>query len=288
MGPRRKAVQLKRWLEGNQHLGLEVSGLLTEDADDNTDAALPALGRPEDLEKTLAAPGIMTVLMVEFPRTNGSMRHYTAVCEGHGIRLLVVADLDRIFGHPLAVFEDQGRFFIGLREEPLENPINRFFKRCVDIAVSLPVVLFILPPLIVVTWIFQRLQSPGPLFFTQPREGFHNEPFPILKLRTMHVGDPADDALPDSKNDPRLFRLGGLLRKTSLDEVPQFWNVLRGDMSVVGPRPHLKSYNQQYHRVFFPAVRPQFREAGRYRPGPGPRLPRRRGHPRSRGAPHEV
>jgi lipopolysaccharide/colanic/teichoic acid biosynthesis glycosyltransferase len=175
------------------------------------------------------------------------------MCEERGSRLLVVADLDRIFGHPVTVFEDQGLFFLGLREEPLENPVNRFLKRCFDIAVSLPVVIFILPPLFLFTWICQRIQSPGTLFFVQPREGFQSQPFPMLKLRTMHIGDPANNALPCSEQDPRLFPVGRFLRKTSLDEMPQFWNVLRGDMSVVGPRPHLQFYNQQYQRVYFPA-----------------------------------
>jgi putative colanic acid biosynthesis UDP-glucose lipid carrier transferase len=250
MGPRRKAVKLKRWLEENQHLGLEVLGLLTEDPDDDTCAFLPTFGRPDELEKILAAPGIMSVIFAEFPRTNGSMRRYTSLCERRGIRLLVVADLDEIFGHPLAVFEDHGMFFIGLREEPLENPINRFFKRCVDIAVSLPVVVFVLPPLLLLVWICQRLQSPGPLFFVQPREGFHNEPFPILKLRTMDDGHPAKDPLPGAKENGRVFRIGSFLRKSSLDEMPQFWNVLRGDMSVVGPRPHIMADNQRFLRFY--------------------------------------
>jgi putative colanic acid biosysnthesis UDP-glucose lipid carrier transferase len=99
-------------------------------------------------------------------------------------------------------------------------------------------------------WICQRLHSPGPLLHRQIREGFHKKPFQILKYRTMHVGDPTNDRLPSSKDDPRLFPGSGFLRKTSLDEMPQFWNVLLGDMSVVGPRPHLMSYNQQYQRVF--------------------------------------
>ena len=77
--------------------------------------------------------------MAEFPRSNGSMRHYTDLCESRGSRLLVVANLDKIFGHPVAVFEDQGKFFLSLREEPLEDPINRFFKRCLDVSISVPV-----------------------------------------------------------------------------------------------------------------------------------------------------
>jgi lipopolysaccharide/colanic/teichoic acid biosynthesis glycosyltransferase len=348
VGPRQKALQVKRWLDQSDHLGSEVIGLLTDDPPEDpppasrpprrdsspppsyhakpevelqpfpslapahsgiamswatlpiaalfrygnklqtqaaavtssswaslpsnereqgpapdaflgskrggsADESLPILGRPGDLEKFPCAPGQMNVVLVELPRINGSMEHYTHVCEERGSRLLVVADLDRIFGHHITMFEDQGLFFLGLRKEPLEDPVNRFLKRCFDIAVSLPVVIFILPPLFLFTWICQRIQSPGPVFFVQPREGFQNQSFPLLKLRTMHVGDPTNLALPSSGQDPRLFPVGRFLRKTSLDEMPQFWNVLRGDMSVVGPRPHLQLYNQQYQRVYFPA-----------------------------------
>jgi putative colanic acid biosynthesis UDP-glucose lipid carrier transferase len=254
VGPRRKALEVKRWLDENKRsLGLEVHGLLTEDQGEAADDSLPTLGRPDDLEKVLAEAGISRVVMVEFPRHNGTMRGYANLCEARAVRLLVIADLDQIFGQPLAIAEDQGLFFIGLREEPLENPINRFFKRCLDIAISLPVVVFILPPLMLAVWIAQKLQSPGSLFFWQAREGFENEAFDILKFRTMHIGAVPDERLPSSKDDPRLYPFGSFLRTTSLDEIPQFWNVLCGKMSVVGPRPHLKVYNDQYREVFFRA-----------------------------------
>jgi len=244
VGPRSKALEVKRWLDENQHLGLEVQGLLTEDSANGEREFVPTLGKPDDLGKVLSAPGITKVIMAEFPRGNGSMRHYTDLCESRGSRLLVVADLDKIFGHPVAVFADRGKFFLGLREEPLEDPINRFLKRCLDVAISLPVVVFILPPLMLGVWIAHKLQSPGPLFFWQPREGFHNEPFPILKFRTMQAGGSVNEALPPSKGD--LFPIGSFLRETSLDEMPQFWNVLRGDMSIVGPRPHIMADNQRF------------------------------------------
>ncbi len=215
--------------------------------------SLPMLGRLAELEQFLAAPGVVELVIVEFPRGEATLRQYAQLCEAHGVRLLVVADLDQMFGHSVAVFEDQGMFFIGLREEPLEDPANRILKRCLDIGVSLPVVILILPPLMLAVWIFQRLQSPGPLFFWQSREGFHNELFNILKFRTMHVGTTPGDKLPRSREDPRLYPAGSFLRKTSLDEMPQFWNVLCGKMSVVGPRPHLKVYNDQYRKVFYRA-----------------------------------
>lgn len=249
-GPQAKALEVRRWLDRNNHLGLEIQGLLTEDGAAVGEGLPPILGKPQDLKTMLTAPGITQVIMAEFPRGNESMKDYTQLCEERGSRLLVVADLDRMFGHPVAVFEDQGLFFLGLREEPLEDPVNRFLKRCLDVAVSLPVVLFILPPLMLAVRLAQMLQSPGPLFFWQAREGMHNEPFDVLKFRTMHVGATPDDRLPSSKDDPRLYPVGSFMRKTSLDEIPQFWNVLCGKMSVVGPRPHLKSYNDQYRRVF--------------------------------------
>lgn len=264
VGPRGKALKVKQWLEQSEHLGLEILGLLTDEAGNGAVAngALPTLGRPEELEKFLTEPGIMEVIMVEFPRSDGLIHRVASVCEGQGVRLLVMADLDRIFGYPLAVYKDQGMFFLGLREEPLEDPVNRFFKRCLDVIVSLPVVVFILPPLIVIVWICQRLQSPGPLFFRQEREGFHNRPFKILKFRSMHVGDSNNVQLPSSKEDPRLYPVGSFLRKSSLDEMPQFWNVFRGDMSIVGPRPHMTSFNEEYRRVFFRAYVRSFVKPG--------------------------
>ena len=115
--------------------------------------------------------------------------------------------------------------------------------------VSLPVVVIVLPPLIVVTWVFQRFQSPGPLFFLQTRKGIQGRPFKVFKLRSMHLTDPTNEKRPLSRQDPRLYPYGRFMRKTSLDEMPQFLNVLLGDMSVVGPRPQLTSYIENCQRA---------------------------------------
>jgi exopolysaccharide biosynthesis polyprenyl glycosylphosphotransferase len=251
VGPRSKAREVERWMERNHYLGLEVSGLLTDQADETGDETLPTLGRTADLEKFLSTPGIGMVIVVELTLGDGLMHRYTNVCEEHGVRLLVVADIDRAFGQPLTAFADGGMFFLGLREEPLQDPMNRFFKRCLDIAISLPIVVLILPILAFCTWIFQRFQSPGPLLYFQMRQGFYNQPFTILKLRTMHLAKAGvNHTLPKSKDDPRLYPMGSFLRRSSLDEMMQFVNVLRGDMSIVGPRPHLSSFNQEYRLVF--------------------------------------
>jgi exopolysaccharide biosynthesis polyprenyl glycosylphosphotransferase len=249
LGPRRKALQIHQWLDQNRHLGLKVLGLLTDDEPNGSDDGLATLGKPADLEKVLSAPGITKVIMAEFPRGNGSMKHYTEICEASASRLLVVADLDRIFGHPVALFEDGGMFFIGLREEPLEDPLNRYLKRLLDILVGGLVVCFILPICAAVVWFLQRVQSPGPLFYRQVRPGFQTRPFSIYKFRTLHPNNAEVDKLPD-KGDPRVYPAGRFLRKFSIDEIPQFINVLIGDMSVVGPRPHLMSDNERFPRLY--------------------------------------
>jgi putative colanic acid biosynthesis UDP-glucose lipid carrier transferase len=150
--------------------------------------------------------------------------------------------------HSVTHFEDGGFRFIGLREEPLENPLNRFFKRAIDLAIAVPVMLFIFPALTVIVLIAQRLQSPGPLFHVQNRAGMQNRHFKIYKFRTMR---PDHDELSRQARpeDERVYPLGKWFRKLSIDEVPQFWNVLCGEMSIVGPRPHLIEHNNQFSRL---------------------------------------
>jgi lipopolysaccharide/colanic/teichoic acid biosynthesis glycosyltransferase len=130
----------------------------------------------------------------------------------------------------------------------LENPLNRFFKRAIDIAISLPVILFVFPFLTAIVWIAQRLQSPGPLFHVQTRAGMQNRQFKIYKFRTMRP-DHEEVTRQARDGDERIYPLGKWFRKLSIDEVPQFWNVLLGDMSIVGPRPHLIEHNKQFSQL---------------------------------------
>ena len=119
----------------------------------------------------------------------------------------------------------------------LQNPINQAAKRCLDILISVPLVLFVLPPLCVLVRFIQWIQSPGPLFYRQERCGQHGSTFHILKFRTMHLPEPGQTDLEENPA-PRIFALGAILRESKLDEVPQFLNVLSGTMSIVGPRAH--------------------------------------------------
>jgi putative colanic acid biosynthesis UDP-glucose lipid carrier transferase len=161
------------------------------------------------------------------------------------VRLLIVSDIEEKLRHPVTHFEDGGFRFIGLREEPLENPLNRFLKRAIDFAIAVPVMLFIFPVLALIVFIIQRMQSPGPVFHVQSRAGMQNRQFNIYKFRTMRP-DHEELSRQAREGDQRVYPMGKWFRRFSLDEVPQFWNVLRGEMSIVGPRPHLIEHNEQF------------------------------------------
>jgi undecaprenyl-phosphate galactose phosphotransferase/putative colanic acid biosynthesis UDP-glucose lipid carrier transferase len=122
---------------------------------------------------------------------------------------------------------------------------ERAVKRAFDVALA-AAGLLVLSPLLAVIAIAVKLDSPGPILFRQTRNGFSDRPFRILKFRTMTVSEDGDAFRQAKRNDPRVTRVGRLLRKTSIDELPQLWNVLRGDMSIVGPRPHATRHNAEY------------------------------------------
>lgn len=129
-------------------------------------------------------------------------------------------------------------------ENPLQNPGNRILKRAFDIVFSL---VFLIPTALMFPfiWLIIKIQSPGPIFFKQARTGIDGKTFMMLKFRSMHVNKDAD-RLQATKNDPRKYPFGNFMRKSNIDELPQFLNVLRGDMSFVGPRPHMLAHTEQY------------------------------------------
>ena len=131
---------------------------------------------------------------------------------------------------------------------PANNTLMRFVKRSFDIVFSLFVIVFILSWLIPILAIIIKLDSKGPVFFKQKRTGLNNKPFLCYKLRTMHPNNP-DVLQQASKDDDRITNVGHFLRKTNLDEIPQFWNVFLGHMSIVGPRPHMIEHTHHYSRL---------------------------------------
>jgi exopolysaccharide biosynthesis polyprenyl glycosylphosphotransferase len=242
-----KASGLLHWLRQKTGLGIETIGLLSDDPDARY-SSLPILGGTADLDRVVKEHMVSQVVLAEFPISADYLTQLTQKCEALGVRFLVRSDLEERFRHPIVYMENDGFHFIGLRQEPLENPFNRVLKRTVDIAISLPVVCFVLPVSCAIVWLFQRAQSPGPLFFRQHRSGFQRGQFRIIKFRTMHVNNPSESTQA-TKGDRRVFPAGRWLRSLSVDELPQFLNVLRGEMSVVGPRPHLPEHDNTFAKA---------------------------------------
>ncbi len=141
---------------------------------------------------------------------------------------------------------DDVEVFVTL-EIPIRNSVNRLMKRTLDIVVSLAALLLIG---LLLPWIWYKIktQSPGPLFFRQRRTGMDGRDFYCYKFRSMHVNNDAD-RLQATENDPRKFAFGDTMRRLNIDELPQFLNVLKGDMSVVGPRPHMLAHTNQYSAI---------------------------------------
>ena len=194
--------------------------------------------------------GIAQVILMELPADEKVARQIIDDCQARGCRLLIQHQVDELLGHPVVSVDEGGHHFFTLHEEPLEEPLNRAIKRGFDFVVALPVVVLVLPWLVVLVAIMQRLQAPGPLFHARPRSGERRVPFRMLKFRSMRVAPPDERAEGQQARagDERIYPFGHFLRRHSLDEFPQFWNVLTGEMSIVGPRPVMPLLDEEFER----------------------------------------
>jgi exopolysaccharide biosynthesis polyprenyl glycosylphosphotransferase len=248
VGSLKSLDKLKHWLASKEVLGLQPVGFLTleENPFDETDP--PFLGGLPELGHWIGEKGAVQVIMLEIPRTTVEGRFIIETCQNKGARLLIYSNLAEQLRHPLVTVTEEGHQFYTLQEEPLEDPFNRMLKRTLDIAISLPVVILALPPLFVIVWLMQRFQAPGSVFHIQERTGYGHRQFRIVKFRSMYAttSGPSTENEQARKDDARIYPFGRFLRRSSLDEFPQFWNVLIGEMSAVGPRPHLVAHDQLF------------------------------------------
>jgi exopolysaccharide biosynthesis polyprenyl glycosylphosphotransferase len=251
VGRQASLAELNDWIANKEPLGVDPLGLLSDDVP-STGKTLPTplLGHVADLARIVAERQVAQVVLLELPATDAEARSVIHLCQDHGCRLLIHNNLAERYTHPIVPTIEEGRHFYTLQEEPLEDPVNRLVKRLFDIVLSVPVVLLVLPPLCFWVWLMQRAQAPGPLFHVRERRGQRGQVFRMLKFRSMRVQpeDPAAEARQARAADERIFSFGRFMRRRSLDEFPQFWNVLMGDMSVVGPRPYMPLLDEEFRR----------------------------------------
>ena len=169
-----------------------------------------------------------------------------AECEKSGVHTKFIPDYGNIIPTRPYTEDLLGLPVINIRYVPLSNTFNALIKRLTDIIGSI-ICIIIFSPIMLTSAVLVKMTSKGPLIFKQERVGLHNKPFQMYKFRTMYVQTEEEEKKGwTQKNDPRVTKVGGFLRKTSLDEFPQLFNVLKGDMSLVGPRPERPQYVEKF------------------------------------------
>lgn len=195
------------------------------------------------------------------PEQNNYIYTLMNKAETECIRFKVVPDLSVFINKPVKINYIRDLPVLSLRSEPLDDVGNRMKKRVLDVIVSLLVAIFILSWLIPLLGLLIVLESKGPIFFAQVRSGRNNKTFNCLKFRSMRVNKESDTKQA-TRNDNRVTKIGKFIRKTSLDEFPQFLNVLKGEMSLVGPRPHMVKHTSDYSKIVDQYMIRQFLKPG--------------------------
>jgi len=244
------AGRVAEHLRSHAGSGLELVGYYAANAEDARGNFAPCLGRLEDIGDGLtleSGADRIDQLWIVLPfSAESSIRELLHRLRHSTVDIRLVPD---VFGYQLLNYSTEsivGLPVLNLSYSPLSGP-NRYAKELFDRMAALGILLLIAPLLLLLAAAI-KLTSPGPVLFRQQRHGWDGQPFTVYKFRTMYVRPaPADAPYEQARrNDPRVTRLGQFLRRTSLDELPQFLNVMQGTMSIVGPRPHPVEMNDLY------------------------------------------
>jgi len=228
----------------------------------STFAGAPVVGRIDDLPRMSRELGADQVFIAIAEQDRGRLLNLIKLCEDQQLEFKVVPSMLDIISTRAEVNSIDGLPLVGIRHSRLQGT-NAVVKRAADILASAIALVILAIPLLIVA-VFVKLTSPrGPVLFTQERIGMNGQPFKVIKFRTM-IPDAEAETGPKvaEPGDPRATPLGRIMRKLSIDELPQFWNVLRGDMSLVGPRPQPTFFDERYG-----AEVPRYLERQRVRPG---------------------
>ena len=228
-------------------LGYRIHGVLSDDYHES----LPKgyyIGNLDRFSEILRTNQIDEVIIAKPLSKEKVIKRIVKKCEEEGVRFFLVPDFFSIIPK-WTVLDNLGDIpMIAIRNEPLSLMSNRIIKRIFDIVFSL-VSLSLLSPVFLILSIVIKISTPGPLFFKQKRMGTGNREFEIYKFRSMKVQNKKEsDTVWTTENDDRVTLIGRFIRKTNLDELPQLWNVLLGDMSIVGPRPEREHFVEKFKK----------------------------------------
>ena len=227
--------------------GYNIRGILDDNRTRGTEYhGITILGTTENLSVILPENKLDEIVITLSLAEYHKLARIVGMCEKSGVHTKFIPDYNNVI--PIRPYTEDilGMPVINIRHVPLSNAFNAFLKRCVDIFGAL-VAIILFSPVMLVTAIIIKVTSPGPLIFKQERIGKHNHPFYMYKFRSMVVQEEKTEKQGwTTKNDPRVTPVGKFIRKTSIDELPQLFNILVGDMSLVGPRPERPQFVEKF------------------------------------------
>ncbi len=241
-------------------LGYRVVGFVDESPGQAEVMGVPVLGHTENLPQLIDQHGIDQVIIALPERSHQELLEIIALCQRGRVEIKVFPDVFQIIASEISIGDLNGLPLLTVRDVALRG-WKLTLKRGMDIVGSALALIFLSPLMLLVAALI-KLESPGPVFYVQERVGLDGKPFQLLKFRTMRQDAEANGPGWTVANDPRRTRLGKILRRYSIDELPQFINVLIGEMSLVGPRPERPFYVEQFRQAI-----PRYMERHREKAG---------------------
>lgn len=249
VGANDSGEHIRKILSKDLTFGYRVLGFFDDTVDPFAYIGAPILGGFEAIKNYVAKEKVDEMYIALHIDNINIINELTALCERNMVRIKFLPDFQLYTkSRKVEISFYENTPVLMLRKEPLEITFNLLLKKGFDLVFSFLVIVLLFPWLFPIIAILIKLDSPGPVFFKQQRSGRENESFTCLKFRTMKVNGSAH-LKQATKGDSRVTRVGAFMRRTSIDELPQFFNVFWGTMSVVGPRPHMVKHTKQYSEL---------------------------------------
>ena len=250
-------------IQANPEWGYRVRGILDDNCRTGHEyKGVPVIGTTGDLEAILALNTLDEIAITLSIGEYAKLEKLVAACEKSGVHTKFIPDYNNIIPTKPYTEDILGLPVINIRYVPLSNTFNALIKRSMDIAGAI-VAIIVSSPVMLVLCMLIKLTSPGPLIYKQERVGLHNQTFRMYKFRSMEIQKESEEKKAWTvKNDPRVTGIGKFMRHTSLDELPQLFNILKGEMSLVGPRPERPFFVEKFREEI-----PRYMVKHQVRPG---------------------
>lgn len=247
VGTNDTAKRLTEAMQSDAGYGYRIVGYFDNNVPNDPFFKGKYLGPVDDLADYVRRGRVNEIFFTLSGNSSETLRQTMKVADDAMLRFFYVPQIPHFIKRSFDLHNLGSVPILPLLHNPLNDPLNRIIKRSFDIAFS-GAFLLVFPVILIPVGIAIKMSSPGPIFFRQQRTGYKGKTFMCLKFRTMRMNKNADK-VQATADDPRKTRLGNFLRHTSIDELPQFINVFKGDMSVVGPRPHMLKHTEEYTRL---------------------------------------